>query len=428
MTRSRQFAEEGFLVVPDFIGRDEAQTLRAFTRQLPGRLRESTPPGVGVTWDGSTSIQQVMHAEVICPPLDRINRSDRTLGFIRQFWGYDIGLYHSKFLLKDPGGFEVPWHQDFAYWTRHSSSPCQLNCMVYLDDADEENGCLWVVPGSHRLGPAEHGHSSSHGEFHATLDTSAVSPGRALPGRAGTAIFFGPLLFHASRRNATARHRHSFTTVYTNPLIDAHREVYGRFFPLEQVRALTGPGPFRFCEEHYQRRNLWQLAVDLLQDPTWPWIEISDRTFSDGSFEWLSARKDPRSTYWRYEQYPLSCSNRDDVDVRVGLLSDIVRGLDGPAGLVYVDCESPVNAKVVLARLASSLVPGTVLLLDRFFNCPDWPLGVYRAFQDFIVERGMGFDYLGRCAQQVAVRLTSGDACRCPDISWNPVSEGIRYA
>jgi hypothetical protein len=413
--------------VPDFIEPDEVQTLRAFTRQLPQRLKEHTPTAIGVTWDGAASIQQVMHAEVICPPLDRINRSDRTLEFIRQFWGHDIGLYHSKFLLKDPGGFEVPWHQDFAYWTRQSASPCQLNCMVYLDDADEENGCLWVVPGSHRLGLAEHGHSSRHGEFHATLDSSDASHGRALPGRAGTAIFFGPLLFHASRRNASARHRHSFTTVYTNPLMDVHREVYGRFFPEERVKAITGPGPFRFCEEHYQRRNLWQLAVDLLPDPSWPWVEVSDRTFSDGSFEWLSARKDRRSRYCRYEQYPLSWSNRDDVEVRVGLLSDMVREGGDPAGLVYVDCEHAANARVVLAKLTSSLVPGTVVLLDGFFNCPDWPSGVYRVFQDFVVEQGIGFDYLGRCAQQVAVRLTSGEACGCPDIRWTPVSEGLRY-
>lgn len=428
MIDTRHFEDHGYLVVPGFLAPEEVHALRRCTRQLPEQLRAHVPPDIGVSWDDHGSIRQVMHAERIVPPLDRLNQSARALDVVRHLLGYDVGLYHSKLLLKDPGGFEVPWHQDYAYWAQWSPHPCQVNCMVYLDDADDENGCLRVVPGSHRHGAIAHGHSPVHGDFHAALEAVDVGAARSLPGPAGTAIFFGPLLFHASRRNGSARHRHSYTTVYTNPLIDVHRGVYSRFFPVEQVKALTGPGPFRFCEEHYQRRNLWQLAVDHVAEPIWPWIEVSDRTFTDGTFEWLSARKDPRSTYVRCEQYPLAWSNRDDVQVRTGRLIDTVPRLDRPAGLVYLDCEARVNAREALTALAPGLVPGTVMLIDRFFNCPDWEFGVYREFQRVVLERDLGFDYLGRCAQQVAIRVTDGVPSGCADPAWAPVSEGIRYA
>jgi len=48
------------------------------------------------------------------------------------------------------GGLVV-WHQDFSYWTR--STPMQhLMAWIGLDDALQENGCLWYIPSSHRWG------------------------------------------------------------------------------------------------------------------------------------------------------------------------------------------------------------------------------------------------------------------------------------
>jgi hypothetical protein len=45
----------------------------------------------------------------------------------------------------------VPWHQDYSYWQR--TAPARhVTLNVMLDDADEDNGCLMFVPGSHRMG------------------------------------------------------------------------------------------------------------------------------------------------------------------------------------------------------------------------------------------------------------------------------------
>jgi hypothetical protein len=347
---------------------------------------------------------------------------------LTRLFGFDVALYHSKFILKGPGGGEIPWHQDFSYWYQQSKTPCQLNCMVYIDDADEENGCLMVVPGSHHQGFVRHQRSLQHGTFAAKLDSVDPAEVVSLPGRAGTALFFGPYLYHASRRNATDRHRHSFTTVFTNPLFDHHRGVLSAFFPVERVKRFKGSGPMRLCPANYQRRNLWHLALDHVPDRTWDWVEVTDRGFNDGSFEWLSARKDPRSQYSRFEQFPLTCPNRDDVRVRAGVLSDTLSGVGGgPFGLVFLDCRSLAHARAALRATSPGLRPGTVLVLDQFYNVPGWERGIHQAFHEFVMDRRLGFDYLGRSSEQVAVRLTTGEPCAVPELAWQPRSEGIFY-
>ncbi|NQU48089.1 MAG: phytanoyl-CoA dioxygenase family protein [Planctomycetes bacterium] len=45
----------------------------------------------------------------------------------------------------------VPWHQDYSYWTRVAPAR-HITINLLLDDADEKNGCLQFVPGSHRWG------------------------------------------------------------------------------------------------------------------------------------------------------------------------------------------------------------------------------------------------------------------------------------
>jgi len=422
------FEEAGYQVVEGLVSARQVSELRAATGRYREELRGQVPEGVHVTWDADR-IQQVMHAERLNETLDAVNRSDVILRHVRAAIGWDVGLYHSKFILKDPGAAVVPWHQDYTYWQRRSSAACQINCMVYLDDADEENGCLLVLPGSQHGGLVAHEVSADHGAFHDTLPESATRQAVAVPGRAGDAVFFGPLLHHASGANTSGRSRHSFTTVYTNPLVDVHREVYGCFFPIEAVKAMGGPGPFGFCSEHYQRRSLWRLAADHIVDPAWTWVEISDRALDDGSFAWLSARKPPACTYERFEASPLVTSNRDDVRVRTGALSEILDTPAGPLGLVALDCARGAHAAAALRAMAPGLRPGTVILCDCFYNFPGWerPGGAYRALQDFLVGAGWGFDFLGRSFQQVVLRLTHGAPSACPAISWQPVSGGITF-
>lgn len=57
-------------------------------------------------------------------------------------------------LIKKPGGIEKPPHQDSAYFLLRPGMVC--GAWIALEPADKENGCMHVIPGSHKLGPRPH--------------------------------------------------------------------------------------------------------------------------------------------------------------------------------------------------------------------------------------------------------------------------------
>ncbi len=60
----------------------------------------------------------------------------------------DIDCFQSQFIFKNPGVIGQPWHQD-AYYFKYDRQP-QVTVWVALSRATLENGCLWVLPGSHK--------------------------------------------------------------------------------------------------------------------------------------------------------------------------------------------------------------------------------------------------------------------------------------
>lgn len=68
---------------------------------------------------------------------------------VAQIIGPDVLLWGCHVFCKPAGdGLETPWHQDGHYWPIRPLATCTV--WVALDDSTVENGCLRVVPGSHR--------------------------------------------------------------------------------------------------------------------------------------------------------------------------------------------------------------------------------------------------------------------------------------
>ena len=92
--------------------------------------------------------------------------------------GPDVKFHHCKINLKLPGSHtEVGYHQDFAY-TPHTNDDV-VTALLMLDDMTLENGCLQVVPGSHR-GPV---FSLFEGERFTGFIAPAVGASSSRPGR-----------------------------------------------------------------------------------------------------------------------------------------------------------------------------------------------------------------------------------------------------
>ncbi len=72
--------------------------------------------------------------------------------------GDEVYHYHHKMMLKEPyvgGAWE--WHQDYGYWYDYGCLyPDMGSCFIAVDPATRANGCLQVLPSSHRLGRINH--------------------------------------------------------------------------------------------------------------------------------------------------------------------------------------------------------------------------------------------------------------------------------
>lgn len=80
----------------------------------------------------------------------------------------------------------------------------------------------------------------------------------------------------------------------------------------------------------------------------------------------------------------------------------------GPISLLHVDCDLYASTCSVLRHCAPRLREGSVIVFDEYFNYPGWRAHEFRAFQEFVAETGLGYEYVGVVPtdQQAAVVVT----------------------
>jgi ectoine hydroxylase-related dioxygenase (phytanoyl-CoA dioxygenase family) len=132
---------------------------------------------------------------------------------VSTIFGEPIELFEDKLNLKLPNGSPYPWHQDWnCCWRAHTDQ--LITCFIYLDDADEQNGCLQVIPRSHIGKPMLPFKAGNTFEIDpAYIDQSKIVP---VPLKAGEMIFFDAYLLHYSALNRSNSPRRSLIYTY-NP-------------------------------------------------------------------------------------------------------------------------------------------------------------------------------------------------------------------
>ncbi|MCM8729357.1 phytanoyl-CoA dioxygenase family protein [Hephaestia sp. GCM10023244] len=116
--------------------------------------------------------------------------------------GANLDCFQSQFIFKNPGVIGQPWHQD-SYYFRYDRQP-QATVWVALSAATLDNGCLWVVPGSHRAHevfdhvPDQRPESLQGYLEIVSQDTSMEEPVLMEP---GDVLFFHSYLMHRSTDN-----------------------------------------------------------------------------------------------------------------------------------------------------------------------------------------------------------------------------------
>lgn len=130
--------------------------------------------------------------------------NDQFLDLTQQLLGPDIILHHSKLFLKPAGrGAAFPPHQDFGYFPTNVHS--MLAAVVFLSPSNEDNGCVRVWPGSHKLGPIAD-NMGSNKEVAARFPIEQSVPAICQP---GDILFFSYLTVHGSLANRGAMARKS---------------------------------------------------------------------------------------------------------------------------------------------------------------------------------------------------------------------------
>jgi ectoine hydroxylase-related dioxygenase (phytanoyl-CoA dioxygenase family) len=133
------------------------------------------------------------------------------------------GDFHLRPKLPDSELTAFPWHQDSQYYdapiavgASHGSSTAEAHIVtawIPLVDVDEENGCLWVIPGSHRWGLLQ-GHRGADLNMRTAEDLERRGTPAPVPMRRGDVLFFSNLTFHASQVNRSNAVRWSLDLRY----------------------------------------------------------------------------------------------------------------------------------------------------------------------------------------------------------------------
>ncbi len=210
------FAEQGFLLRHGQFSAAEIEELREGAKELlSGSEERLVRERDGVTLRSAYGI----HSDEAV--FSRLARSARLVEPTRGLLGGEVYLYQSKLNVKRPFvGDRWEWHQDYAFWRAEDAmlAPQVLTAAVYLDDLDEFNGPLVVIPGSHRQGLVEcsprassvegdelSGYTSASLKHTVSREQVARLVGRgglvAPKGRAGAVLFFSGCLVHASGVN-----------------------------------------------------------------------------------------------------------------------------------------------------------------------------------------------------------------------------------
>ena len=242
------YERDGFLVLENFVDEKACESLRARAEEL---VRDFDPQGVVSIFstheqtrtsddyflesgdkirfffeenaflpDGSLrlskegSINKIGHAlHDLDPVFDSFSRPPEIKRLVSDLGICEPLLLQSMYIFKQPRiGGEVTCHQDATFL--YTEPLRMVGLWFALEDASVENGCLWAIPGGHKLGlKSRFVRGEGGGTRFEVFDDTPWPEGKLQPleVRKGTVIVLHGLLPHLSRVNTSSKSRHAYT-------------------------------------------------------------------------------------------------------------------------------------------------------------------------------------------------------------------------
>jgi ectoine hydroxylase-related dioxygenase (phytanoyl-CoA dioxygenase family) len=196
--QARGWNEQGYFVAEDLLLPEEVAELRLevdrFVEKAQGYVRRA---GGKLFISEADGIMFAPHLVARSAIARRTASHPRIAALATDLLGPEVRLYWDQAVYKYPSfPKDFPWHQDNGY--TFVVPELYLTVWLALSDATLENGCVEVVPASHRLGTLEHRLSDTGYYCHEGDD------GVCAPIRAGSAVVFSSLTVHRTGPNRTA--------------------------------------------------------------------------------------------------------------------------------------------------------------------------------------------------------------------------------
>jgi ectoine hydroxylase len=207
-----QFEEQGFLFFPQLFLPEEVKVLadevpRLYAQNRPENVREK----------GSDAVRTNFAAHMYSLPFAKLARHPRMVEPIVRLFGEEVYMHQFKINGKMAFDGDVwQWHQDYGTWKNDDlmPEPRAMNVAIFLDEVNEFNGPLMLIPGSHRRGVIEARHDTSTTSYplwtidHETIAKLVGRGGIVAPkGPPGSMILFHSCLVHASSSNLSPWNR-----------------------------------------------------------------------------------------------------------------------------------------------------------------------------------------------------------------------------
>lgn len=222
------FIQNGYLVVPNLLSDNEIEELRQDTVTLARGEYECDnmkPLPDSVTDEEAIGRILCIHQpHFVSETIGKYVKHPKICGILSQitaahlpFWDGSVKCMQSMLFVKPPNFQGQAWHQDEIYIPTRDRS--LIGAWIAMDDATVENGCLWVLPGSHKQGYLypQRNHENPD-EFDFAQESYGFDGSEEVPVEVttGTLVFFNGYLLHRSRKNRGDTFRRVLVNHYCN--------------------------------------------------------------------------------------------------------------------------------------------------------------------------------------------------------------------
>lgn len=148
--QKKSYAEDGYLFLPGCFSQTEVEIIK---QQLPDVFGENSQRRV-VEKDGRI-VRSVYGSHTTNRVFGNLVKHPRLVRPSKQLLGSDVYVYQFKVNAKAAFGGDLwDWHQDYIFWNKEDGmmTPRVTNAVIFVDEVNEFNGPLFLIPGSHKEG------------------------------------------------------------------------------------------------------------------------------------------------------------------------------------------------------------------------------------------------------------------------------------